>query len=225
MFGRMKIGFRIYSRLGIIIASTFIFSFSGNSKVLAASYEKYVKKYNGVEISEVAVTKLDKYDDYIHYFTNFSFFKPRHKVSPNFLKALILAESSANPQALSSKNARGLTQILPETGKQAAKELYDRKMEFAYVPRKILQNLQPDDLYDPAINILLASYLISKYNHEYNGQLELVVSAWNAGRNSITEKREPPDYQETLNLIGKINGYFIYLLDKGKQYGPGLADQ
>lgn len=178
-----------------------------------------------MEISESAVAKLDQYNDYIYYFTNFSFFKPRHKVSPNFLKALILAESAAEPRALSNKNARGLTQILPETGKRAAKELYNRKMEYTYVPRERLKNLQPDDLYDPATNILLACYLISKYNHDYNGQLELVVSAWNAGRNSITDELEPPNYKETLNLIGKINGYFIYLLDKGKRYGPDLADQ
>jgi len=189
----------------------------------AARIDEYVKKYNGVVISEAGVKKLSQYNDFINYYTNFCFFKPRHKVSPNFIKALILAESSANPRALSDKNARGLTQILPETGRIAAKELYNRKMAFSYVSRAKLKNLQPQDLYDPAVNILLACYLISKYNHDYNGQLELVVSAWNAGRNSITDDLQPPDYQETLNLIGKINGYFIYLLDQKKTYGPELA--
>ncbi len=220
----MKTVFSSYTKTCVLF-TTLLFSWCYCSLLFAASFEKYVKKYNGVEISESSVSKLDKYDDYIYYFTNFSFFKPRHKVSPNFIKALILAESAANPKALSNKNARGLTQILPETGKRAAKELYNRKMEFTYVSRKILKNLQPDDLYDPATNILLACYLISKYNHDYNGQLELVVSAWNAGRNSITDELEPPDYQETLNLIGKINGYFIYLLDKRKRYGPDIANQ
>ena len=191
----------------------------------AAPIDKYIKKYNGVEISQSSVAKLDRYNDYIYYFSNFAFYKPRHKVSPDFLKALILAESSTNPRALSHKDARGLTQILPETGRHAAKELYNRKMEFTYVSRKKLKNLQPDDLYDPATNILLATYLISKYNHEYNGQLELVVAAWNAGRNSITDDLQPPNYQETLNLIGKINGYFIYLLDQKKPIGPNLATQ
>ena len=191
----------------------------------AAPMDKYVKTYNGVEISQSSVAKLDQYNDYIYYFSNFAFYKPRHKVSPDFLKALILAESSTNPRALSNKNARGLTQILPETGKRAAKELYNRKMEFTYVSRKKLKNLQPDDLYDPATNILLATYLISKYNHDYNGQLELVVAAWNAGRKSITDDLQPTNYQETLNSIGKINGYFIYLLDQKKLISPGLATQ
>ena len=93
------------------------------------------------------------------------------------------------------------------------------------MPRSKLKDLQPDDLYDPATNILLACYLISKYNHDYNGQLELVVAAWNAGRNSITDDLQPPNYQETLNLIGKINGYYIYLLDKKKMIGPEVKSK
>ena len=68
-----------------------------------------------------------------------------------------------------------------------------------------------DDLYDPAINILLACYLIAKYNNKFEGKLDLVVSAWNAGENSISDNR-PPQYDETLNLIGKVNGFFICLL-------------
>jgi len=188
-----------------------------------APMDPYVKKYNGVVISESAVAKLAEYDEYIYYFSGFSFFKPRHKVSPDFIKALVLAESAADPRALSDKDARGLTQILPETGRIAARELYGRDMQFEHVSREKLENLQPEDLYDPAINILLACYLISKYNHDFNGQLELVVSAWNAGRNSITDDLQPPDYKETLNLIGKINGYFIYLLDQKRVYGPDIA--
>lgn len=189
----------------------------------AAPMDKYVNHYKGVAISEPSVEKLSQYNDHIYYFTSFSFFKPRHKVSPDFMKALILAESGSDPRALSNKDARGLTQILPETGKRAARELYNQKMEFTYVSREKLKDLQPDDLFDPATNILLACYLISKYNHDYNGRLELVVAAWNAGSNSITDDLQPPDYQETLNLIGKINGYFIYLLDKKKMIGPEIA--
>lgn len=222
MSGRMKTVTHIGLKISVqLLALTFCLVTC--CTVYAASMDKYVKKYNGVEISQSSVAKLARFNDYIYYFSNFAFYKPRHKVSPDFIKAMILAESSTNPRALSNKNARGLTQILPETGKRAAKELYNRKMEFTYVSREKLKDLQPDDLYDPATNILLACYLISKYNHDYNGQLELVVAAWNAGRNSITDDLQPPDYQETLDLIGKINGYFIYLLDQQKLIGPDLA--
>jgi soluble lytic murein transglycosylase-like protein len=76
-----------------------------------------------------------------------------------------------------------------------------------------LKNLQPDDLFDPAVNILLACYLISRYNHRFKGRLDLVITAWNAGENtnSLSQGRHAP-YQETENLIGKVNAYYVYLL-------------
>ena len=119
----------------------------------------------------------------------------------------------ADPKATSHQNARGLGQILPETGRIAARELYEEQTDFAYVTRSKLKNMQADDLHDPALNILLTCYLISKYNFHYKGQLQLVVSAWNAGVNAI-HNNQPPNYKETLDLIGKINGYYKYLINK-----------
>ena len=186
--------------------------------VFAASTDYYVQKYNNVEISRQELENLDDYQELIEYFCDFAFFEPRHKVNPDFIRALILAESAVNPKAVSHKNARGLGQILPETGRIAARELYDRQTDFAYVSRAKLKNIEPADLHDPAMNILLTCYLISKYNYHYDGQLQLVVSAWNAGVNAI-DGNQPPDYRETLDLIGKINGYFKYLLKQNKPYG------
>lgn len=185
----------------------------------AASFDDFVKKYNNVEISGQGLKNIGDYQELIEYFCGFAYFKPRHKVNPDFIRALILAESEANPEAVSNKDARGLGQILPETGRIAGRELYERDTDFAYVPRSILKNIQPADLHDPAVNILLTCYLIAKYNYQYDGKLQLVVSAWNAGVNSITDN-QPPDYRETLELIGKINGYFKYLLNQNKTYGP-----
>ena len=73
--------------------------------------------------------------------------------------------------------------------------------------------MSQNDLFDPAINILLTCYLVAKYNYKFDGKLDLVVSAWNAGENtdSLNYGLHAP-YQETENLIGKINAYYIYLL-------------
>lgn len=178
-----------------------------------ARLSTYVEKYKDVRISRNQLLKLSKYDHLIHYFSNFAFFRPRYKVSPEFIRALILAESNCNPHAVSAKNALGLGQIIPTTGRQAAKELYALKIDFRYIDNHKLQNLRSEDLFDPAINILLTCYLISKYNHKFNGKLDLVVSAWNAGENIDSLKfGKPAPYGETHNLIGKVNGYFIHLL-------------
>ncbi len=177
----------------------------------------YVRQYSQVKITSKQNRRLSKYDHLIEYFSSFAFFKPKHKVNPDFIRALILAESSVEPRAVSKKNAKGLAQIIYATGKIAAKEITKKQISFRYVSRSQLLKLKPEDLYNPAINILLACYLVSKYNHSYQGKLELVISAWNAGENSIVNNR-PPQYHETLNLIGKVNGYFIYLLKEKKRF-------
>ncbi len=192
--------------LGVITFS--IFSTTGWCN-LSSSVNKY--KNNGV--SKEQIKKLTRYDHLIRYFSNFAYFVPRHKVNPDFIRALIVAESGVNPRAISKKKALGLGQIILSTGRQAGKELSQSQTTFSYAPKSRLKNLNQADLFDPAINILLTCYLISKYNSKFKGRLDLVVSAWNAGENtnSLTYGRHAP-YQETENLIGKINGYYTYLL-------------
>lgn len=188
-----------------------------------ASLSTYVRKYRTLEASRQQMQRLNRYDHLIEYFSSFSFFQPRHKVNPDFIRALILAESNGDPMARSSKDARGLTQIIYPTGRQAARELLQKNIRFRHVSRSQLENLKPGDLYIPEINILLACYLISKYNYTFQGKLDLVVSAWNAGENSIVGN-QPAQYRETLNHIGKVNGYFIYFL-KRKKTGLRVASR
>ncbi|RUM35709.1 MAG: lytic transglycosylase domain-containing protein [Desulfobulbus sp.] len=185
--------------------------FCGSVGPAKASLTHYVNKYKAIKVSPEQAKKLSRYNYLINYFCKFSYFQPHHKVNPDFIRALILAESNANPGARSSKDARGLTQITYATGKKAAMALALKPVHFRFVSRKILQNLRPADLYNPAVNILLACYLIAKYNYQHQGKLDLVVSAWNAGEYSVTGNKSAR-YRETLNHIGKVNGYFIYLL-------------
>ena len=187
--------------------------------VLFQSAESYgnlnnsVSKYRDSRVHPQDIEKLRQFDHFIRYFAGFSYFRPKHKVSPDFVRALILAESGANPRAVSSKNALGLGQILFETGDRAAKELASSLTPFRYVSRERLRDLQEEDLFDPAVNILLTCYLVSKYNYRFAGRLELVVSAWNAGEHteSLSRLSHAP-YRETEDLIGKVNAYYVYLL-------------
>lgn len=178
-----------------------------------ASLYSSVNKYRDSRVQRHDIEKLRQYDHLIQYFAGFCYFRPKHKVSPDFVRALILAESGANPMAVSTKNALGLGQILFATGDRAAKELASSLTSFRYVTKAKLDNLQEDDLFDPAINILLTCYLVAKYNYKFEGRLDLVVSAWNAGEytESLSRLSHAP-YQETEDLIGKVNAYYVYLL-------------
>lgn len=183
------------------------------SPAAASDLHRYVRQYQSAVVSSEALNRLQKYEHLITYFTQFSYFKPKHVVSPDFIKALILAESGADPHAVSAKNALGLGQIILTTGREAGLELAKSETDFRYVPKATLNNITSKDLFDPATNILLTCFLISKYNFKFDGKLQLVLSAWNAGENtsSLIAGRHAP-YRETKNLIGKVNGYYLYLL-------------
>jgi len=109
--------------------------------------------------------------------------------------------------------------VIRETrrGRRAAnRPLAQSQTHFRYVSKENLDNLAVIDLFDPAINILLTCYLVAKYNYKFDGKLDLVISAWNAGENTeaLSEGRHAP-YQETENLIGKVNAYYLYFLKHG----------
>jgi hypothetical protein len=179
-----------------------------------AEIREFVEKYHNTQIDHNNLKRIKQFDHLITYFTGFAYFKPNHIVSPEFVKALIIAESSADPKAKSSKDARGLGQITIGTAKEAALSLIQTGVNFKYIDESQLKDLRPDNLYDPAINILLSCFLIAKYNYKYNGKIELVLTAWNAGENTESLKNNSPaSYFETENLIGKVNGYYLYFLN------------
>lgn len=201
--------FKFISSTIVIISSILLLK----APYCQADLSSYVRKYRNVAIPNVQLQRLSRYSHLIDYFSNFSYFKPRYKVSPTFIKALILAESAGNRYAVSNKDAFGLGQILHSTGKKAARDLFNSGRKFRYINNSKLSDLRKEDLFDPAINILLTCYLIAKYNHRFDGKLDLVVTAWNAGENVDSLKIGlPAPYTETYNLIGKVNGYYLYLL-------------
>lgn len=200
----------------VFLLAILVFCFS--PAPVSANLRPYIEKYQSTSISKGSLRRIRQYDHLISYFTSFSYFRPRYRVSADFIRALILAESNGDPAAISNRHAIGLGQIILSTGRQAAQELYQLPLDFHYVDRERLRDLSRDDLFDPATNILLTCYLISKYNYKFDGRLELVISAWNAGENtsSLADGQSAP-YVETKDLIGKVNGFYLYLLrQKGR---------
>lgn len=177
--------------------------------------KQFLHKYAELDLSSWQKERAQNHEYLIQYFSSMSYFKPGVTVNPNFIRALMLAESGADQFAISPKNALGLCQLLYETADLAAKELLQRGIKVRFVSQERLRTLQPVDLFDPAVNILLTCFLVAKYNHAYDGRLDLVVAAWNAGQGSI-RNGQPPRYPETMNLIGKVNGLLI-ALDKHGQ--------
>ncbi len=173
--------------------------------------KRYVDKYSEIKPTEKMLNALHEYKKYINYFCSFSYHRQNYNVNPNYIRALICAESRGNPQAISKDKAYGLTQIILPTAKKWGKKLYNIGCDFKYVDNKDLKNITKQDLFDPAINILLACYGTDKYNKIFGGNNMIRIAAsWNAGHEVVLEYQTSPPYKETLRFVGKVNGYITY---------------
>ncbi len=162
--------------------------------------------------SRSQLRRLYYLEPYIRYFTSLSYGREGARVPADYIRALILTESAGDTWARSVKGARGLTQILPSTARSVLTELDETGYDYLYIDEKVFEEFDADDLYDPALNILIACYLSATYHARYEGRTELVVAAWNAGPGAVARYgNEPPPYRETRDLISRVKGYMNYL--------------
>lgn len=90
----------------------------------------------------------------------------REEIDPALLTALIEVESSWNPEAVSPKGARGLTQLMPETARR----------EFGLE--------DPDKLFDPETNLRLGTAHLRELFERFCTP-RLTLWAWHAGTRRV----------------------------------------
>jgi len=111
-----------------------------------------------------------------------------YRVDFALVKAIMTVESAFNPYAVSSKGARGLMQVMPETAK--------------------IYGVQ--DIYDPVENIRAAVQHLKYLSEAFNHQRYLIIAAYNAGENAVRQYRGIPPYAETQNYVKKVLYYTRY---------------
>lgn len=94
-------------------------------------------------------------------------------LNPYLVAALIRTESRFRPDAVSGQGARGLMQIMPETGQWIAAQ-----MGVAFDPAR---------LEDPDYNIQLGCWYLAHLRKEYGGDTVLALAAYNAGRGNVNQ--------------------------------------
>jgi soluble lytic murein transglycosylase-like protein len=158
------------------------------------------------------MSRLAHLEPYIRYFTSLAYGPNDARVSPDYIRALILTESSGHATARSGKGARGLTQIIPSTARTVMRKLSQIDYDFLYVDEGVFKDFQVEDLYDPALNILIACYLSATYHGWYEGSTDLVVSAWNAGPGAVARYGNAvPPYEEPRSMIIRLKSLMSFL--------------
>jgi soluble lytic murein transglycosylase-like protein len=113
-------------------------------------------------------------------------------LDPHLVKAVMIAESNGNPQALSQKGAQGLMQIMPDTA--------------------VLLDLR--NPFDPEENIQAGARYLKSLYELFRGDIELVLAAYNAGPQRVIENNWAiPRISETVNYVKRVKLYYSRLKD------------
>jgi len=98
------------------------------------------------------------------------------------LKSVVEVESNYKPDAVSSKGAKGLMQLMPETAK----------------------NLGVKDVFSPEENIEGGAKYLKTLMKKYNNNLDLALAAYNSGPHTVDSVGGVPNYPETQNYVQKV---------------------
>jgi len=111
----------------------------------------------------------------------------KYGVAPELVRAVIQAESSFNPQAVSPAGAQGLMQLMPATA----------------------QELGVDDPFDPSQNIMGGTRYLRSLLDRYDGDLNKALAAYNWGMGNLDRSTgELP--AETRNYQSRVHQYLAH---------------
>jgi len=107
---------------------------------------------------------------------------PDYKLAPHLVLAVMATESNFDPLAQSPKNAQGLMQLIPDTAAR-------------FNVRKLT---------DPTQNIRGGMAYLRWLLAYFEGDLSLVLAAYNAGEGAVDRYRGVPPYAETRMYVRRI---------------------
>lgn len=106
----------------------------------------------------------------------------KYDLDPNLVAAVIWAESSGDPDAVSKKGARGLMQLLPSTARE----------------------LGVENILDPQENVDGGTQYLRKMLDSHDGDLELALAAYNAGPDAVRRHGGVPPFAETSAYVTRV---------------------
>jgi len=119
------------------------------------------------------------------------FYANKYHIDPFLLAAMMKTESNFNKQAVSNKGARGLMQIMPETGLWVAQQMGEPAISI-------------EKLFDPETSIKLGSWYIADLGKEFHGDTILILAAYNGGRGNVKDWLDKKNLSDGEKIIDEI---------------------
>lgn len=109
-----------------------------------------------------------------------------YEVEPELIRAIIMAESSYNPKAVSKRGARGLMQLMPSTAKA----------------------LGVEDSFNPEHNIHGGVRYFKQLLDRFGGDTRMALAAYNAGSRKVRQYQGVPPFKATRYYIKRVFSYY-----------------
>jgi soluble lytic murein transglycosylase-like protein len=106
----------------------------------------------------------------------------RHGLDPQLVLAVVGVESAFRPEAVSSKGAQGLMQLMPGTA----------------------ASLGVDDAFDPEQNLDGGVRHLGALLARFGGDLARALAAYNAGEGAVARHRGVPPFRETREYVKRV---------------------
>lgn len=137
-------------------------------------------------------------------------FSRQYDLDPHLIMGIIWVESKFIPEATSSKNAKGLMQIVPDTGKWIADQIG-------------VEGYKEESLYDPEINIRFGCWYFAYLLEFFGGDVDLALASYNGGMGNVMKWLKDSRYSDDGKHLKRIpfketSDYLEKVEDAYKQY-------